>query len=150
LCEDPPLRGREDPPRCEDPPLRGREDPPLRGREDTRFFSGMKLEHIQSSRMTKMVINPAAHAHEAVAQVEGWSTKTAIKGSKKLSSRLSKRPVESSRNPPSGTIESEHAGESSFGSKHSHFGRIVPLTVFAKLHIPPPAQLNGQNISGQA
>lgn len=50
---------------------------------------------------------------------------------------------------PSSTRELVHPSLVSVSSKHSHFGRTVPLTLASKLHVPRPAQLAGQNMSGQ-
>lgn len=91
------------------------------------FWPGHRLEQMHISRMTKMAIKPPAHAQEAVDQLSGGSTKTAINGSKKFCSMLSKSPEESSKKPPSGIIESEQASEVSDVSKHSHLGRTVPF-----------------------
>lgn len=89
------------------------------------FTWGQKLEQIHSRRIAQTVNRPAAHAQLAVVQRSGSSTKTAIKGSKKFSSRLSKRPLPSAKKPPSGICESEQPRELSFGSKHSHLGCFV-------------------------
>jgi hypothetical protein len=72
-------------------------------------------------------MRPAAQAHDAVVQASGWSTKTAINGSKKFCSRLSKSPLESSKKSPFGTSDDEHPSDVSFESKHSHFGYVNVL-----------------------
>jgi hypothetical protein len=70
----------------------------------------------------KTVMRPAAHAHELLVHLSGWSTKTAINGSKKFSSKLLNNPSELSKKPPSGIKELEQPGEVSVESKHSHLG----------------------------
>ena len=90
-----------------------------------------KLEQIQRRRTRQIVKRPAAQAQLAVVHKLGSSTKTAIKGSKKFSSKLSNSPLPSARRPSSGICESEHAAEVSVSSKHSHLGRIVPFTMFS-------------------
>ena len=86
------------------------------------FVVGQKAEQMQSIMMKNTVKRPAAHAQELVVHLSGWSTKTAINGSKKFSSKLLNKPSELSKNPPSGIKESEHPGDVSSGSKHSHLG----------------------------
>eukprot|EP00553_Chaetoceros_curvisetus_P014964 CAMPEP_0204649634 /NCGR_PEP_ID=MMETSP0718-20130828/10046_1 /ASSEMBLY_ACC=CAM_ASM_000674 /TAXON_ID=230516 /ORGANISM="Chaetoceros curvisetus" /LENGTH=119 /DNA_ID=CAMNT_0051672783 /DNA_START=185 /DNA_END=544 /DNA_ORIENTATION=+ len=97
--------------------------------------------------MTKIA---EAHIQLSVSQVSGLSVKTAMRGSKKFLLFLLTKSDESSIYLPSSLSVEEHPGESSFSSKHSHFGRVVPLTMASKLQTPRPAQLAGQNISGHA
>ena len=114
------------------------------------LFLGHKLVHIQRIISKSNTSRPAAHAHEPVVHVSGWSTKTATNVSKKLFFRKDGRPLSSSMYLPSKINESVHATLVSFGSKHSQAGRTVPLTSLEKLHLPRPAQLTGQYISGHA
>ena len=106
------------------------------GRHLHRYFllrlgPGRQLEQMHNMRTKKTVMRPAAQAQEADVHKSGWSTNTAIRGSKKFSSRLLNNPEPSSRYAPSGMSESEQLGDLSFESKHSHLGLIVPFTVFA-------------------
>jgi hypothetical protein len=112
--------------------------------------AGQKLEQMQSNMTIKRASKPAAQAQLAVVHLSGWSTKTATRGSKKFDSKLLTKPLESFKKAPLGGKESEHDELVSEVSKHSHLGRVNPSTLAAKLQTPLPAQLKGQNKSGQA
>lgn len=98
-----------------------------------------------------MKIKADAQIQLSVSHSSGLSVKIEMSGSKNFFRSVLTNPDESTIYLLPNGRDSVQAALVSVLLKHSHLGEAVPFSSMkSQLHIPRPAQLTGQNISGQA